>query len=242
MSYKSLYFCIVFANFYQISKSMSDLITLLDLSPNSYLLLTNRDQISQQFIFDVLIQDLVKKDNQLLLILLSNNWTNYSTIAAKCGLNLKNLRDKQLIKVIDIISEEQFDYQKFVFKLNEELSHLSSNSVLLIDVLSLFLIVLILKLFINCFINCESIVLRIIKFLWLTLIFLQKKMTKKFIDLWFLSLIKAIFGVKSTKRGFWPLISESLKIRKRRDNCYKQMNYKLNERSVKLLPLGSHLL
>jgi len=69
---------------------MSDLITLLDLSPNSYLLLTNRDQISQQFIFDVLIQDLVKKDIQLLLILLSNNWTNYSTIAAKCGLNLKN--------------------------------------------------------------------------------------------------------------------------------------------------------
>jgi hypothetical protein len=224
---------------------MSDLITLLDLSPNSYLLLTNRDQISQQFIFDVLIQDLVKKDNQLLLILLSNNWTNYSTIAAKCGLNLKNLRDKQLIKVIDIISEEQFDYQKFVFKLNEELSHLSSNSVVLIDDLSLFFSLslnfeviykLVHKLRVNCSQNNQILVIgshfpseeddeevhRLV-------VSIAHKS-----DIW--------CEVNKTRTGFSPLISGSLKIHKRRDNCYKEMNYKLSERSVKLLPLGSHLL
>jgi len=224
---------------------MSDLISLLELSSNSYLLLTSGHHISQQFVFDLLLQHFAKKGNQLLLILLSNQWSHYSTIAAKCGINLKNLKDKQLIKVIDTISDEDFDYQKFLSKVNEELSNLSPNSVILIDDLSLLFSLnvefvdiykFVHKLRVNCSTNNQILAIGThfpteeddeeVHRLVVSITHSS--------DIW--------CEVDKTRTGFSPLVSGTLKLHKRYDNCCKEMNYKIGDRNVKLLPLGSNLL
>lgn len=223
----------------------SDLLNALDLSESDFLLFTSRSLISHQFVFDYLLQNFAKKGNQLVVIVLANHWPHYRSVSAKCGTNLTAIQDKQRIQVIDVLSaEEGFDWKRFESELEQRLSELSSNSVVLFDDLSLFFTLGV------DFVSIYKLIHRLQDIC-------RQKRTILSIGTHFpteeddeeVNRLVVSIGHKChtlcqtdrTHSGYSPLISGCLLIHKRLQNIRKQFNYKISDRSVKLLTFGSEL-
>lgn len=121
----------------------TDLITQLNLAStcesSQFLLLTNSNQYSQNFCVETLFNFWTKKGLKVLLVSLSQNFTHYSCVAAKCGINIKTLREKDCIRLFDVLSEEtNFDFDIFEKNLKDEIASFNA-SLILIDDISLFL-------------------------------------------------------------------------------------------------------
>jgi hypothetical protein len=223
----------------------AELSSLLDLSANDCLVFTNRDFNSHAFIFDHLVHTSAKKGSNLLLILLSNSWSHYRSIAAKIGINLAALKDKQLIRVIDVLAEdEEFDYKRFTADLDKHLSQLCANSVVLVDDISLlftlgvdFLSVykLVHKLRVHCLHNDILVAIGT---------HYPREEDDEEVNRFVVSIVHIsdiLCQTDKTSSGYSPLVSGCLHITTRRDNITKQFNYKISDRSVKLMTIGSQL-
>ena len=223
----------------------SDLFNTLELTSSDFLLFTNRHFISHPFVFDYLLQSYAKKGVQIVAVLLANNWSHYRSVAAKCAINLSALKDKDQIQVIDFLAENKnFDFNDFLDEILRRLTCLPSDSVVLIDDISLLL-------------TLGEDFVKIYRFVHkLQVICRQKCITLAIgshypseeddeeLNRFVISLAHKcdiLCQIDKTSSGYSPLVSGYLQIDRRHQNSRKQFNYRISDRSVKLLPLGSQL-
>lgn len=129
--------------------------------PGTFTVNTVRSLLTQPFAFELMLQSLVKgaEGTSLALVLLGQGWSHYSAVATKCGISsLKSRREEGTITVVDLFDETAGDdhsgffsdpcevgqidtlqWGKLVKAINAQVTKLPSNSVLLIDDLSVLL-------------------------------------------------------------------------------------------------------
>ncbi|XP_054156975.1 elongator complex protein 6-like [Oppia nitens] len=224
----------------------SDFVSTLDLSSNDFLLHTSRDHISGgDFFFNQLLHSTVKKGEQVLVIVAANSWQHYRNIAAKLAINVTQLVDRQQIRIIDLLAkDEEFNFKTFVDQLDQQLSLLSAKSVVLIDDLSHFFVLgvdflsiykLVHKLRVDCH---ERDILLAIGSHYPT------EEDDEEVNRFVVSLAyKCDIWCQTDKQsaGYSPLVSGCLRVYKRGENHNKEFNYKITDRSVKLMTIGSQL-
>ena len=126
---------------------MTDLQSWLYPKPSTFMLNTVRSVLTQPFAFDLLLQQFSKEKKNIVLVLLSQNWSHYSAVATKCGLNLKNHQSDGMISAVDVFEyntplngfDYSFDWAMFVQDINAKVASLPDHSILLIDDLSVLL-------------------------------------------------------------------------------------------------------
>lgn len=112
---------------------------------DSFMLNTTRSVLTQPFAFDLLLHYFAKENRNIIVVLLDQNWNHYSAVATKCGLNLKKCQSEGRINAVDIFectsngSEDSFDWDLFVQDIFCKVNQLPTNSVVLIDDLSVLL-------------------------------------------------------------------------------------------------------
>lgn len=115
---------------------------------NIFMLNTIRSTLTQPFAFDLLLQHFAKESRNILVVLLSENWSHYSAVATKCGINLKKFQSEGKICSVDIFEydhpktnglEYHFDWTIFMRDILAQVAKLPNNSALLIDDLSVLL-------------------------------------------------------------------------------------------------------
>lgn len=108
--------------------------SLLELDKYKLIINTLQDPLASTFVFDLLLQQLIKEKRSMLLILLAENVHHYSAVSMQCGINLKNQIESGLIQVLDI-----FDYNiednlnQFIKEIHDKVSSLPEKSFVLID-------------------------------------------------------------------------------------------------------------
>ena len=114
----------------------SDLISYFNLDTNKTFLLTNRDISGPSFAIDSLLHFYAKSNKHILFISIGECWIHFNTIAAKCGVNLKILKEQNLLDIIHVLNNESFVWEQFVDLVNSKISNLTEGSLVLIDDIS----------------------------------------------------------------------------------------------------------
>ena len=223
-----------------------DLFTALELSSEQFLLFTYRDHMSHPFVFDYLLQHYARKAVNVLAVLLADQWSHYRSLAAKCATNLTQLVDKEVIRVIDVFADiSDFEFDNFSDQLCRTVSSLSANSVVLIDDISLLLSLNVPPNRIYRLIHKLQVLSRQNQLI----LAIGGHYPTEDDDEEANRLVTSIAHkcdilcqIDSTSSGYSPLVSGCLRIDRRHDNQTKQFNYKISDRSVRLLTFGSQLM
>lgn len=222
-----------------------DLFTSLDVSAEQLLLFTHRDHISHPFVFDYLLQTYVRKGVPVLVVTLSDQWSHYRSVAAKCGTNLSQLVEQQVIKVIDVFANiDNFDAQLFADELCRRVSSLVANSVVLIDDFSILLSLGVKSTFLYRLVHKLQVLSRQNRLIVAIGAHYPTEEDDEEANRLVTSIghkCDILCQIDRTSSGYSPLVSGCLRIDKRQENIQKQFNYKITDRSVRLLTFGAQL-
>ena len=108
---------------------------------------TNRPNQIQPFVIDLHLQYRLKKKQNVLLILLLNDWEHTNSIAAKLGINLSIYKQNGLLDYVDMFdlmkddTRTCVDWKQMTEIVLQKVDRLPENSYIMIDDLSLFYVI-----------------------------------------------------------------------------------------------------